>query len=87
MKRERSSTITSIEDDIELEEREIKTKVKVPAIEAEIAPESSPEEGEEEEKRKLRSNKKLKRLILNSNQPKNHQGLFIQKFHLVVISI
>ena len=26
MKRERSSTITSIEDDIELEEREIKTK-------------------------------------------------------------
>lgn len=54
MKRERSSTITSIEDDIELEEREIKKqKVKVPAIEAEIAPESSPEEGEEEEKEEV----------------------------------
>ena len=30
-----------------------KQKVKVPAIEAEIAPESSPEEGEEEEKEEV----------------------------------
>ena len=52
MKSGKKFPITSIEDDIELEEREIKKqKVKVPAIEAKIAPESSPEEGEEEEKR------------------------------------
>lgn len=55
MKRERSSTVTSVDDDIELEEREIKKqKTEVPAaIENELVPESSHEEEGEEVKREI----------------------------------